>query len=333
MEHCNPSATTPPAGIDPAAAPANLAPAPTTSLTPAPEPEAEFGYAAPDYDPSQYRWVPVRRRPRSDGWTEEKQRRFIEVLADTGLVTLAAKEVGMTRLSAYRLRRAPYAGAFARAWDLARERAGTLIEDIAFERAIEGVEQDNYNAEGELRESKRVYNDRLLTFLLSHLKPERYSREARRARAAWHFAGDPALPAPPGEPVHPEPAPPAAALAAPMPSAETSLDAALRAMEPELPAPAEALLGAEQLEHDLLCAEIADGKLPQHHSEQRPASSPERLRAEAIAAQLERGRLADEKHERGEHLSEAETVDWFAYLDPTQAGTKRRKPRGEAQGA
>ncbi|MFN3726275.1 MAG: hypothetical protein ACK4SZ_08220 [Allosphingosinicella sp.] len=41
------------------------------------------------YDPADYRWVPVRRRPRYDGWTEEKQRRFI-VLADTGLVSAAA---------------------------------------------------------------------------------------------------------------------------------------------------------------------------------------------------------------------------------------------------
>ena len=41
------------------------------------------------------------------------------MLADTGLVSLAAKEVGMTRMSAYRLRRAPYAAAFARAWDVA----------------------------------------------------------------------------------------------------------------------------------------------------------------------------------------------------------------------
>ena len=30
------------------------------------------------YDPADYRWVPVRRKPRFDGWTEEKQRRFIE---------------------------------------------------------------------------------------------------------------------------------------------------------------------------------------------------------------------------------------------------------------
>jgi hypothetical protein len=49
------------------------------------------------YDLADYRWVPVKRRPRFDGWTEEKQRRFIEGLADTGLVSHAAKAVGMSR--------------------------------------------------------------------------------------------------------------------------------------------------------------------------------------------------------------------------------------------
>jgi len=108
------------------------------------------------YDPAEYRWVPVRRRPRYDGWTEEKQRRFIEVLADTGLVGHAAKEVGMTRASAYRLRRAAHGGAFARAWDRARELAGAVIEDIAFERAIEGVEVETYDSNGDLKESRIV---------------------------------------------------------------------------------------------------------------------------------------------------------------------------------
>ena len=48
---------------------------------PEPEPEPECGFAPPEGDsPADYRWVPVRRRPRRDGWTEEKQRRFIAVL-------------------------------------------------------------------------------------------------------------------------------------------------------------------------------------------------------------------------------------------------------------
>ena len=62
------------------------------SPSPAEPDDDPFALAAPDYDPAEYRWVPVRRRPRYDGWTEEKQRRFIEVLADSGLVGLAAQD-------------------------------------------------------------------------------------------------------------------------------------------------------------------------------------------------------------------------------------------------
>jgi hypothetical protein len=74
-----------PPSSDPSAAPSSpptLEPA-DRGLDGAPPPEG--------YDPADYRWVPVRRRPRTDGWTEEKQRRFIEVLADTGLVSAADK--------------------------------------------------------------------------------------------------------------------------------------------------------------------------------------------------------------------------------------------------
>lgn len=284
---------------DPKSDPHNL-PAPAAEAsTPA---EDDHGFAPPTYDRDEYRWVPVRRRPRRDGWTEEKQRRFIEVLADTGLVGQAAKEVGMSRASAYRLRRAAHAGAFARAWDLARERAGALIEDIAFERAIEGVEVETYDGEGELSRVRTVYNDRLLTFLLRHLRPERYSAAARERRGgAWpdgQGAGD------------------------------ASMDEALRAMEPEPPAPPEDLVDPEQLEADLLTAEIADGTLPKFLSEQREPKSPEQERIEALAAQRERGRLADEKIARKEDLSEQEFEDWCAYLDPLDAAlTSKQQQR------
>ncbi|WP_425230994.1 hypothetical protein [Sphingomonas sp.] len=102
----------------------NPAPASTDAGVPPLPPGAE---APPDYDPADYRWVPVRRRPRYDGWAEEKQRRFIEVLADTGLVNRAAKAVGMSRESAHRLERSPHGATFARAWDAARAHAGGLI--------------------------------------------------------------------------------------------------------------------------------------------------------------------------------------------------------------
>lgn len=282
----------------PASAPSFSAPAAddTTALV-----------AAPGYDPAEYRWVPVRRRPRYDGWTEEKQRRFIEVLADTGLVSLAAKEVGMTRASAYRLRRAAHAGAFARAWDRARELAGALIEDIAFERAIEGVEVESFDGNGELSGVRTVYNDRLLVFLLRHLKPEVYTAAARERRGgAWpetQGASDDTA----------------------------SLDAALRAMEPQLPAPPEELLDPGQLEDDLATADIADGTLPQFLSEQRPAKSPERLRAEAITAQRERGKIADAKMKRGEKLSDSEFADLCVFIDPMQADAVQPRKRRRAQ--
>ena len=52
-------------------------PAPNNAL--ATTNSADAALAAPEeYDPADYRWVPVRRAPRYDGWTEEKQRRFIE---------------------------------------------------------------------------------------------------------------------------------------------------------------------------------------------------------------------------------------------------------------
>lgn len=289
--------------------------APSSSPVQPDEDDANTLLAAPDYDPAEYRWVPVRRRARYDGWTEEKQRRFIEVLADTGLVGFAAQDVGMTRQSAYALRRAAHAGAFARAWDRARALSGALIEDIAFERAIEGVEIETYDGHGNLSGVRTVYNDRLLTFLLRHLKPEIYTAAARERRgAAW---------------------------ASEVRTGETrdglggsadhaSLDTELRAMEPELPAPPEELLDPDQLANDLLTAEAADGKLPRFFSEQRPAKSPEALRHEELAAQYERGRLAKEKQSRGEPLDDDEFEDMCAYYDPVEAARAPKKRRRKA---
>lgn len=252
---------------------------------------AEDGAPPETYDPADYRWVPVRRRPRYDGWTEEKQRRFIEVLADTGLVNAAAQAVGMTRETAYRLRRSAHGAAFARAWDAARHHAGGGLEDIAFARAIEGVEHNVHDEYGEVVCTKRVYNDRLLMFLLRHLKPERYGGAA----------------APPHPP-------------------EPSVAETLRAMEPLLPAPPEQLLGPEALAEELELADVADGNLPHFLREQRAARSAARIEAEAIAAQEARGKAAWEKCERKEgELSRAEFADMCRYLDPAGRSERSRK--------
>ena len=67
------------------------------------------------FDPDAYQWIPVLRRPRSDGWTPQRQTEFIAALADCGVVEEAAHAVNMSPKSCYRLRRAPGAGNFAAA--------------------------------------------------------------------------------------------------------------------------------------------------------------------------------------------------------------------------
>lgn len=301
MEHKHPTAARP----DNASDPASMAPVgpliPSDSADPGPDDQPLALPESPAYDPAEYRWVPVRRRPRVDGWTEEKQRRFIEALADTGLVSHAAKAVGMSRESANRLRRSPHGAAFARAWDAAQQHSGSALEDIAFERAIEGEERNIYNEYGEVVCTKRVVNDRLLTFLLSHLLPERYGKAARGAGQKGEGRTD-------------TPPPPEA------------LEASLRAMEPQLPAPPEELLDPETLAQELDNANVMDGTLPQFYSEQRPVKSDARLEAEEIAARDARGKAAWQKMERSEgKLSDREFKDMCHYLDPTLRNERPRK--------
>jgi hypothetical protein len=60
-------------------------------------------------------------KPRHDGWTRLRQRLFLEELADCGIVTHAAARAGMTRQSAWRLRRRSEGTPFAQQWDEALE--------------------------------------------------------------------------------------------------------------------------------------------------------------------------------------------------------------------
>ena len=247
------------------------------------------------YGPADYRWVPVRRKPRFDGWTEEKQRRFIETLADTGLVNVAAGAVGMARESAYRLRRSPHGAAFARAWDAARHHAGGLIEDIAFERAIEGTEQEVLDKFGNVVATRLVHDNRLLKYLLSHLRPERYGQD--RAPA-------------------PIPANPAQGETGTQATSAPALEESLRAMEPALPAPPDQLLDEETFIDELELADIADGILPSFLAEQRRAKTEDEIVREARSAREARGLAAMKKHKAGGTLTHEEFSDECYYLDP-----------------
>lgn len=132
------------------------------------------------HDPDDYVWIPVPRKRRHDGWTPEKQRAFIETLADTGSVVGAARAVGLSKQSAYALRRSKGAEGFAAAWDAAIGQASRLLADVAFDRAINGVEQHVIDKDGHHIYTHMKTNDRLLMFLLRAHQPQIYGRGSER---------------------------------------------------------------------------------------------------------------------------------------------------------
>lgn len=99
---------------------------------------------------------------RHDGWTPERQRGFIHALSRIGMVSAAARSVGMSRNAAYALlKRAGPESGFAHAWRDAQGLARVTVMLTAVERAIDGVEIP-YFYRGVQRGTRRVYNDRLL---------------------------------------------------------------------------------------------------------------------------------------------------------------------------
>jgi hypothetical protein len=116
---------------------------------------------------------------RHDGWTPERQQGFIEALADYGSVRAAANSVGLAPEGAYRLRRQPGAEEFAAAWEAALDHGIRRIEDVAMERALNGVEVPVYSY-GKLVGTRVVYNDRLLMFMLRNRAPERFCADGAR---------------------------------------------------------------------------------------------------------------------------------------------------------
>lgn len=81
-------------------------------------------------------FAPVPVRPRKDGWTPARQAAFLGALAETGSVEAAARCVGLSRESAYRLRAKPGAGSFAAAWDKVTGRPSQKRKVTPEERAV-----------------------------------------------------------------------------------------------------------------------------------------------------------------------------------------------------
>ncbi len=117
--------------------------------------------------------VPV--RPRRTGWTAAKQRRFILVLAETGIVRRAAAAAGMNERSAHRLALRADAQSFTTAWDAALQIAVRRGASALFEYGLEGMEETVWR-DGEVVYRRRRPSEKALFFLLSRLDPVRFAR-------------------------------------------------------------------------------------------------------------------------------------------------------------
>lgn len=214
----------------------HIAPIPAPGAAPATLSESAPALDAHGHDPAAYDWVPVLKKRRKDGWSPDKQRAFIEALADCGSVAAAARAVGMTESTAYRLRRAPGAEAFDRAWSAAIDAASKKLLDAAFERALVGTDEPVFDRDGHRVGRRLRQSDRLLMFLLRAYGPDCF-RDSGRDRT----------PAPTATPVA----------------------QALAHLHPAPPAAPAALMAPDDLAMALDIADQCDGQLPPWYREDR----------------------------------------------------------------
>ena len=98
-------------------------------------------------------------------WTNRKMVEFLRALAATHSVTDAARAVGMSRQSAYKLRSRLKGKAFEIAWDQAFTQSYCKLTYAALDRALNGIEVKHYY-KGELIDTSRRYDERLTVAVL-----------------------------------------------------------------------------------------------------------------------------------------------------------------------
>ena len=108
----------------------------------------------------------ARPRPHHDRWTAPKMAGFLRMLSATHSVSAAARSVGMSRQSAYRLRSRLKGGPFDLAWDVAFHHSYDNLAHAALERALNGVEIPIFH-KGEQVGSYRKFDERLTVALLA----------------------------------------------------------------------------------------------------------------------------------------------------------------------
>lgn len=153
-------------------------------MTDSPHPAQPDPFAPDPFAPDPFAFVPIASATnRHDGWTPDRQRGFIAALSQIGVVSAAAKSVGLSAKSAYALRRraGPDSG-FTRAWDLALGEGQSRSLDIAIDRATSGTAVPVFYRGRQVGQWQR-YDNRLLFAALRAIAARTGDRATRAAPA------------------------------------------------------------------------------------------------------------------------------------------------------
>ncbi|MDV3455406.1 hypothetical protein RZN05_00305 [Sphingomonas sp. HF-S4] len=102
-------------------------------------PSEPYAYDPASFDPAAYHgFAPPPGATRYDGWTPDKQRRFLEALSEGFTVVQACAIVALSKQSAYALRGSPRGASFAIGWEAAVLKARATLADELMERAFKG---------------------------------------------------------------------------------------------------------------------------------------------------------------------------------------------------
>ena len=133
-----------------------------------------FSSAPPAEDDPLLNFAPyLHPRPRRNSITPAKQRAFIATLAATGIVTQAARSIGVSLEALYKLRRLAGAEGFAAAWEAALDHGVARLEDCALALAIEGEETPIISG-GQMLGTWRKHNFGFIRFMLAQRRPARF---------------------------------------------------------------------------------------------------------------------------------------------------------------
>jgi molybdenum-dependent DNA-binding transcriptional regulator ModE len=115
--------------------------------------------------------------------------RFLKHLGASHSVAAAARSVGMSRQSAYRLRNRLKGSTFDLAWEATYRHAFDQLAQAALERALNGVEVPHYH-KGELVGTSRRYDERLTLALLTRTGPSKLAEMRRMDGELDEWGGD-----------------------------------------------------------------------------------------------------------------------------------------------